>query len=519
MNIIDTIDLTKKFGSFVANDKINLSIKTNEIRCIVGENGAGKTTLMNMLYGLLKPSSGEILLNGKRVSFHSPADAIASGLGMVHQHFKLVPSLTVYENVLLGREFVKNGLFIDKKREIQLVRDLIRQYHFTLNPMDKVEDVSVGEQQKIEILKMLARNVNVLIFDEPTAVLTPKEADELIETIKALQKNGKTIIIITHKLREVMELADTITIIRHGRVVKNVEKENASEAVLAQMMVGRQVIMDITNTHEEVMGKQETIYKVNHLSAVNNYGQKVLKNISFSVNKGEIVGIAGVEGNGQSDLIDVLTGLKTVDEGTVYLNGKNITNFWPDQCRKSRIGIIPEDRFARGLCSSMSLSENCIAGYHYRSSIQHGVLMDNHKIDQLRDYCIEHYDIRIGNRHGTVGQLSGGNAQKLIIARELESQPLLLIACQPTRGVDIGSIEYIHKKLLNYRDHGNSILLISSELSEIMALADRILVMFKGKIAGSLPAREATQEKIGLLMTGVLNDEKEGNACEESMLP
>ncbi|MFX3617419.1 MAG: ABC transporter ATP-binding protein [Sporolactobacillus sp.] len=518
MNIIETVDLTKKFGTFIANNEINLSIKANEIRCIVGENGAGKTTLMNMLYGMLKPTSGTILYKGKKVVYRSPADAISGGLGMVHQHFKLVPSLTVYENVLLGKELVKRKLFIDKKKEIQMVSDLIQKYKFKLDPLAKVEDVSVGEQQRIEILKMLARNVEVLIFDEPTAVLTPKEVDELIETIKELRRNGKTIIIITHKLREVMEMADNITVIRHGKVIENVKKEETTEAALAQMMVGRHVVLHVTNHHKKIEDQKE-IYKVSHLSATNSQGRKVLDDIFFSVNKGEIVGIAGVEGNGQSELIDALTGLKSIKEGHVFLNQREVTNCWPDQCRNNGIGIIPEDRFSRGLCTTMSLSDNCIAGYHRKSSMSHWSLLNYHEIDRLRDHYIEQFDIRVGDKEGTVGQLSGGNAQKLIVARELENRPLMLVACQPTRGVDIGSIEYIHNKLLEYRNNGNGILLISSELSEILTLADRILVMFKGNIVGCMASQEATQEKIGLLMAGISDEQGGCKKCQENVLP
>ncbi|WP_100486908.1 ABC transporter ATP-binding protein [Sporolactobacillus pectinivorans] len=506
MKIIETVNLTKKFGNFVANNAINLSVQNNEIRCIVGENGAGKTTLMNMLYGLLKPTSGEIFIKGKRAVFHSPADAISRGLGMVHQHFKLVPSLTIYENVLLGNEIVKSSFLINKRKEIETVRELIQKYKFDLNPLDKVEDISIGERQRVEILKMLCRNVDILIFDEPTAVLTPQEVDKLIESLKELRSNGKTIIVITHKLREVMELADNITVIRHGEVVRTVSKTETTENELAQMMVGRKVTLDVANHHKEI-GDQKEIYQVRNLSVTNSYGREVLKDISFSVKKGEIVGIAGVEGNGQTELIDVLTGLMGIRQGRIFLDNQEVTNFWPDQCRRSRIGIIPEDRFSQGLCATMTLADNCIAGYHRNQSVSHWSLLDYKKINALRDDYIEQYDIRVGNRNGQVGQLSGGNAQKLIIAREFENKPVLLIACQPTRGVDIGSIEYIHTKIVQYRDNGNGVLLISSELSEIMALSDRILVMYKGKIVGCVNPEETSQEQIGLLMAGIYDEQ------------
>lgn len=506
MKIIETVNLTKKFGNFVANNVISLSVQNNEIRCIVGENGAGKTTLMNMLYGLLKPTSGEIFIKGKKAVFHSPADAISGGLGMVHQHFKLVPSLTIYENVLLGNEIVKSGFLINKRKEIETVRELIQKYKFDLNPLDKVEDISIGERQRVEILKMLCRNVDILIFDEPTAVLTPQEVDKFIESLKELRSNGKTIIVITHKLREVMELADNITVIRHGEVVRTVSKTETTENELAQMMVGRKVTLDVANHHKEI-GDQKEIYRVRNLSVTNSYGREVLKDISFSVKKGEIVGIAGVEGNGQTELIDVLTGLMGIRQGRIFLDNQEVTNFWPDQCRRSRIGIIPEDRFSQGLCATMTLADNCIAGYHRNQSVSRWSLLDYKKINTLRDDYIEQYDIRVGNRNGQVGQLSGGNAQKLIIAREFENKPVLLIACQPTRGVDIGSIEYIHKKIVQYRDSGNGVLLISSELSEIMALSDRVLVMYKGKMVGCVNPEETSREQIGLLMAGIYDEQ------------
>ncbi|TGA99918.1 ABC transporter ATP-binding protein [Sporolactobacillus shoreae] len=506
MNIVETVRLTKKFGDFVANNAISISVQSQEIRCIVGENGAGKTTLMNMLYGLLKPTSGEIFVKGKKVVFHSPADAISGGLGMVHQHFKLVPSLTIYENVLLGNEIVKSRFLINKKKEIESVRELIEKYKFDLDPLAKIEDLSIGERQRVEILKMLCRNVDILIFDEPTAVLTPQEVDKFIDSLKELRSNGKTIIVITHKLREVMELADHITVIRHGKVIGTVGKAETTETELAQMMVGRKVTLDVANHHKKI-GDQKEIYRVNNLSVMNSYGRKVLRDISFSVKKGEIVGIAGVEGNGQSELIDSLTGLMGVKQGQIFLEDQEVTNFWPDQCRRNKIGIIPEDRFSQGLCATMTVADNSIAGYHRNQSIRHWSLLDYRKINALRDNYIEQYDIRVGNRNGEVGQLSGGNAQKLIIARELENKPVLLIACQPTRGVDIGSIEYIHTKIVHYRDSGNGVLLISSELSEIMALSDRILVMYKGKIVGCVNPEETSQEQIGLLMAGIYDEQ------------
>lgn len=348
-SMIQAIDLTKKFGDFTANDHINLDVKEKEIKCIVGENGAGKSTLMNMLYGLLQPTSGKILIRGKEVTMNSPVDAIANGIGMVHQHFKLVPSLTVYENILLGTEInVKKGSFrtpiVDQKEEIKRVEALIKENHFELNPLDKIEDISVGGRQRVEILKMLYRNVDILILDEPTAVLTPQEVDELMVTLKNLKEQGKTIIVITHKLREVMELADSITVIKHGKVIGNVLKKDTSEKELAQMMVGRDVVLTVDNAREKAVGK-DVVFGVSNLTTVNDYGKEVVSNISFQVHKGEILGIAGVEGNGQSELVKLMTGLMESTKGTMELDGQDVTNWWPKKLREAGMGIVPEDRY------------------------------------------------------------------------------------------------------------------------------------------------------------------------------
>lgn len=504
MSIIKTIDLTKKFGDFTANDKINISVEKQEIKCIVGENGAGKSTLMNMLYGLLRPTSGKILLHDKETVINGPMDAIDLGLGMVHQHFKLVPSLTVYENILLGTEIKKSSKspIIDRKKEIDEVTKLIEKYKFELNPTDKIEDISVGGRQRVEILKMLYRNVDILILDEPTAVLTPQEVDELFVNLKELRAQGKTIIVITHKLREVMELSDSVTVIKQGKVVGNVLTKDTSEEELAQMMVGREVVLTVQNTAaNKVMN--EVAYQVEGVCTINDYGKEVLQDISFCVHKGEILGVAGVEGNGQSELVKVLTGIMKATKGKVSIDGKDITNKWPDELRRDGLGIIPEDRYAQGLCGTMSVADNCIAGYHGDADVCKFGLLDKKNINAKRDRFMKDFDIRVGDINGNVGQLSGGNAQKIIIAREFESNPKMLLACQPTRGVDIGSIEFIHKQILNFRNKGNAVLLISSELSEVMSLSDRIIVMYKGKIIGELSPKDVSRSEIGLLMAGI----------------
>lgn len=507
MNMIQTIDLTKRFGDFTANDHISLTVAPQEIKCIVGENGAGKSTLMNMMYGLLEPTEGKILIRGEEVRLKSPIDAIAYGIGMVHQHFKLVPSLTVYENIMLGiEEKKKKSFLIDKNKEIERVRELIEHYHFELNPMDKIEDISVGSRQRVEILKMLYRNVDILILDEPTAVLTPQEADDLMIRLKELKEKGKTIIVITHKLREVMEVSDSVTVIKHGKVIGNTLTRDTSEQELAQMMVGRDVVLTVENDRKTVKD-HEVIYEAKNLTTLDAFGKECVDNISFTVRKGEILGIAGVEGNGQSELVKILSGLMEATKGKVIFHGEDITNQWPGHLRKKGIGIIPEDRFAQGLCRSMSIGDNCIAGYHGEKDVCKKGILSRKKINQKRDAAIREFDIRVGDPDGNVASLSGGNAQKIIVARELEAKPDLLIACQPTRGIDIGSIEFIHRQLLKYRNAGNAVILISSELSEIMSLSDRVIVMHKGKISGEVDPTSVDMMRVGLLMAGIQQGE------------
>ncbi|MBS6397899.1 MAG: ABC transporter ATP-binding protein [Clostridiales bacterium] len=508
MNMIQTIDLTKRFGDFTANDHINLSVEKQEIKCIVGENGAGKSTLMNMLYGLLEPTEGKILIAGKEVKLKSPIDAIAHGIGMVHQHFKLVPSLTVYENIMLGIEENRGKSFlIDKKTEIEKVRELIKKYNFELDPLDRIEDISVGSRQRVEILKMLYRNVDILILDEPTAVLTPQEADELIASLKELKKRGKTIIVITHKLREVMEVSDSVTVIKHGKVVGGTRTADTNEQELAQMMVGRDVMLTVENDREETP-QHDVIYEAQGITTLNVFGKECVSDVSFQVRQGEVLGIAGVEGNGQSELVKIISGLMETTKGRIIFKGEDITNQWPKKLREKGIGIIPEDRFAQGLCREMSIGDNCIAGYQGDPGVCRGGILSRRKINQKRDRAVRDFDIRVGDIDGNVASLSGGNAQKIIIARELDAKPSLLLACQPTRGVDIGSIEFIHSQILKYRNAGNAVILVSSELPEIMSLSDRVLVMHKGKISGEIDPKSVDMMRVGLLMAGISKEEE-----------
>ena len=518
MSKIETVNLVKKFGEFIANDHISMKIQEGEITAIVGENGAGKTTLMNMLYGLLEPTSGKILIDGKEVVLKSPVDAIAHGIGMVHQHFKLVPSLTVYENIMLGTEITKSikigdkklkGFFINAKKEKEEVQKVIDFYKFDLDPDDVVKNISIGAKQRIEILKMLYRNVDILIFDEPTAVLTPQEVDELLESFRELKKQGKTIILITHKLREVMEVSDQVIIIKQGKLINTMRTKDTNAQDIATSMVGREVVASI-NMDKDASKNSRVIYELKDISTESSPGVKCLKKINLTIKAGEILGIAGVEGNGQSELVKVITGLMESTEGAILLNGLDITNTWPKEIRACGIGIIPEDRYAQGLCVDMSLDDNFIAGQYKDKDYFNRGFLNFKEIEKKSSDLINKYDIRISQRKSNVSSLSGGNAQKIIIAREFESNPSLLIASQPTRGVDIGSIEFIHGKILELRAKDKGILLISSELTEIMNLSDRIAVMYKGEIIGIVNAKDTSMSELGLLMAGIRVNRPEG---------
>lgn len=510
MNIIETQNLTKQFGTFYANRDIDLSVQEGEIRAIIGENGAGKTTLMNMLYGILRPTRGELYWRGEKVVLTSPKDAIHLGIGMVHQHFKLVNSMTVFENILLGEEIRKEVAlfgkkialpFLDIAKEKREVQALIDRLNFQLNVDDTVGDLSVGACQRVEILKMLYRNVEVLILDEPTAVLIPQEIDALMETLRMLKQERKTIIIITHKLAEVKQCADSISVIRAGHIVCTVPNDDAAtQEFLAEKMVGHKVALVARRSPKPVGDK--VLYAIQNLTGLNKYGQKVVNNVSFEIHENEIVGIAGVEGNGQSELVLMLSGLMECESGTVRLQGRDITGYWPDTIRSMGVGIIPEDRYAQGLCRPMRVSQNLIAGYHgLKQFCRHG-FMNKKAIRSNKEKLCKRYDIRLSADDPPVAALSGGNAQKIIIARELDQNPMMLLACQPTRGVDVGATEFVHESLIQTRDEGKAVLLISSDLAEIMSLSDRILVMYKGEIVGEFDAKTTERMELGLYMSG-----------------
>lgn len=498
---VDMRRITKKFPLVLANDDVNFKVRQGEIHALVGENGAGKSTLVNILYGMLRPDRGNILIDGRDVQLSDPGDAIKLGIGMVHQHFMLIPPFTVAENVVLGQE-PAIGVMVDISRANEIVRELSEQYGLKVDPTAKVETLSVVIEQRIEIIKVLYRGAQILILDEPTAVLTPQEVDELFEILRSLKDQGKTIIFITHKLQEVMAIADAVTVMRRGKLVGTVAVKDTSRQEIATMMVGRQVLFRVQHTPAE---PGEVVLSVEKLNALDNKSLPALRDISFAVRENEILGIAGVEGNGQSELVEVLTGLRRAQSGRVQLNGREITNFNPRAIRESGTCHIPEDRHRRGLVLDFSVAQNTVLGIHYRRPYVRNLLLDVINFGPIRQKAqrlLHEFDIRPPDQENPAGNLSGGNQQKVVVAREFDQNPKLLIAAQPTRGVDVGSIEFIHQRLLQARDGGKAVLLVSADLEEIFSLSDRIAVMYDGQIVGILDPAEATEARIGMMMTG-----------------
>jgi len=498
---VEMHNISKQFPLVLANDDVTFNVQKGEIHALVGENGAGKSTLMNILYGLLRADNGTLAVDGKAAHFTGPGDAIARGIGMVHQHFMLIPPLTVAENVVLGQEPSKRG-FVDKARANQTVKALSDQYGLKVDPTAKVETLSVGIEQRIEIIKVLYRGAEILILDEPTAVLIPQEVDELFEILGSLKDQGKTIIFITHKLQEVMAVADMVTVMRRGKVVGTVSTQDTTRQDIATMMVGRQVLFRVERTQAE---PGEVVLMVKDLNALDNKDLPALRDISFSVREGEILGIAGVEGNGQTELVEVLTGLRKARSGQVELNGQVITNYSPRLIREKGTGHIPEDRHRRGLVLDFTVAQNMVLGIHYRKPFVRHLGLDVINFGPIREKAqrlLKEFDIRPPDHENLAGNLSGGNQQKVIVAREFDQNPKLLIAAQPTRGIDVGSIEFIHQRLLQARDKGKAVLLISADLEEILSISDRIAVMYEGQIVGTLEPAEATEERLGLMMTG-----------------
>jgi len=498
--VLELRGITKRFPGVLANDHIDLTLEEGEIHALLGENGAGKTTLMNILYGLYDPDEGEIIVRGQRVDIKSPSDAIRAGIGMVHQHFMLVPVFTVTENVMLGDESTLPGGFLDRKRAAERIRQISEQYNLQVDPEAYVKDLPVGVQQRVEIIKLLYREADILIMDEPTAVLTPQEADELFKIMDSLSKQGKSIIFITHKLREVLEFSDRITVIRRGKVVGHARPQEADQRLLAEMMVGRAVDLTLNKAEPKV---GETVLSVKDLVVLDERKQIAVDGVSFEVCAGEVLGIAGVQGNGQTELVEAITGLRQALSGEIHLLQTDIRHATPRQITEMGAAHVPEDRQRDGLVLSFPCADNLILNTYYQKPFSEGVVLAEGEILSFSRRMIQEFDIRTPSPLTPAGDLSGGNQQKLIIAREFSRPIKLLVASQPTRGLDVGSVEYIHRRILEKRDQGCAVLLVSSELDEIMELSDRIAVMFRGKILDIVPSERATKDGIGLLMAGI----------------
>ena len=497
-NVIEMREITKVYGEFVANDKINLELRKGEIHALLGENGAGKSTLMNMLAGLLEPTSGEIVVNGQVVKLDSPSKAASLGIGMVHQHFMLVEAFTVAENIILGSELTKNGV-LDIARATREINELSERYGLAVDPSAKVADISVGAQQRVEILKTLYRGADILIFDEPTAVLTPSEIDELMAIMKNLVKEGKSIILITHKLDEIRAVSDRVTVIRRGKSLETVEIAGATNADLAEMMVGRSVSF---KTEKQEAQPKEVILSIKDLVVNENRGVPAVKNLSLDVRAGEIVGIAGIDGNGQSELIQAITGLRKIESGSVELKGQSIVGLHPRQITEMSVGHVPEDRHRDGLVLEMMISENIALQTYYKEPLSKKGILNYTNIIGYAKQLMQEFDVRAASEIVPASALSGGNQQKAIIAREVDRNPDLLIVSQPTRGLDVGAIEYIHKRLIQERDNGKAVLVVSFELDEILNVSDRIAVIHDGKIQGIVTPETTNKQELGVLMAG-----------------
>jgi general nucleoside transport system ATP-binding protein len=506
--------ITKRYPGVVANDAIDLVVRPGEIHALLGENGAGKSTLMNVLYGLATPDEGEILLDGTAVRIAGPSDAISRGISMVHQHFMLIPVLTVAENILLGEETMANAVFLDRKEAHRRIVELGNRFGFEIDPEVKVESLSVGWQQRVEILKALYRDARILVLDEPTAVLTPQETKEIFAVLRRLADEGHSVIFISHKLYEVLEIADRITVIRRGKVVGERLPAETNEEDLAELMVGRnvQLVVDRGESHPA-----EPKFVVAGLHATDDRGHETVKDISFEVRAGEILGIAGVAGNGQEQLVEALTGLRTPTAGTVELNGKTVTGHGPRSLQKAGMSFVPGDRQRFGLVLPFTLEDNLVLTQYDEPPYARGFIRDEAAIDAWAARAIEEYDIRAPSPTVTAGTLSGGNQQKTIVAREFSRQLVALVLDQPTRGLDVGSIEFIHKQVIAKRDAGAAILLVSAELDEVLELSDRVAVMYRGEIVAMLDGPTAEREEVGLLMATGRRDAALAAAATTSM--
>jgi len=498
--VLEIRDISKHFPGVIANQDISLKLYSGEILALLGENGAGKSTLMNIIYGLYQPTSGEIVVNDKPVVMNSPNDAIALGIGMVHQHFQLVPVMTVAENIMLGSESVKNG-FLDTRTVAARIQELSHRYNLDVDPYAVIEDLPVGVRQRVEIVKALYRNANILILDEPTAVLTPQEIEGLFAVMARLREQGTSIIFITHKLKEVLRVADRIAVLRQGRLVGEADPQQATEASLAAMMVGREVILTVNKAPAQ---PGDVVLDLQQISARDDLDHPALRRVTFQVHASEIVGVAGVQGNGQTELVEAITGLRKVNEGRILINGHDLTNASPRRITEvGEICHIPEDRHTYGMVDNYTIADNLVLNTYYQAPYARGLTIHERAIREHAQRLVEIFDVRTPSVDNSGGSLSGGNQQKMVVAREFSRPIKLLVAAQPTRGIDVGSIEFIHQQIVEKRNHGVAVLVVSSELDEILALADRIVVMYKGEVIDIVPRAAATREGLGLLMAGV----------------
>jgi ABC-type uncharacterized transport system ATPase subunit len=495
--LLELKGITKRFPGIVANDHVDFDLEKGEVHALLGENGAGKSTLMNILYGLYHPDEGEIRLRGRSVRIHSPREAIDLGIGMVHQHFMLIPVMTVAENIVLHAE-PHRGPFLDIEEAENRVREISKQFGLAVRPEARVESISVGMQQRVEILKALYRGAEILILDEPTAVLTPPEAEELFEILESLKAEGKSIIFISHKLNEVLEVAERITVLRRGKTIETLPREGATEEGLAKLMVGREVLLRVDKPPAD---PKEPLLQVENLHVFDERGLETVRGLSFEVHGSEIVGIAGVDGNGQSELIDAITGLRKAESGRIVVAGKEVTSAAARECLDAGVGHIPEDRQARGLVLDFTLAENlALHDYRHEPDSRWGWLFPSRMVARAKRLLTE-FDVRGGGPQTPASSLSGGNQQKVVVAREVARNPRVLVAAQPTRGLDVGAIEFVHRRLVEERDENRAILLVSFELDEILSLSDRILVIYEGEIVAEF-SPDVSEDEIGIAMVG-----------------
>jgi len=511
--VLEVRGLTKRFPGVLANDHIDLKLEKGKVLGLLGENGAGKSTLMNMIYGLYSPDEGDILVNGQKVTIDDANDAIRLGIGMVHQHFQLVPVLSVTENIMLGNESVRGGpfRFLDRRTARNRIVEIAEQYGLNVDPDALVQDLPVGVQQRVEILKALYREADILILDEPTAVLTPQETEGLFEIIETLIARGVSIIFISHKLKEIKRICDTVTVLRGGKVVGEANPKEATQKDLASMMVGREVLLRVEKAPAT---PGEVVLKIDGLEALDDRDLPALRGISFELREGEILGVAGVQGNGQTELVEVITGLRPATGGHIWMQGNEITHVSPRRVIETGVAHVPEDRQKNGMVGAFPITENMVLQTYHKRPFSQGLLRQDRAIEENADEQVNKFDVRTPSIFAHINTLSGGNQQKAIIAREFSRESKLLIVAQPTRGVDVGSIEFIHKQIVAMRDAGTAVLLVSTELDEILSLSDRIAVMYAGDVVGTLDAADADRESIGLLMAGITDKKKNEEPLE-----